>query len=245
MNKAIHNTIYEFSIYSADFSNQLILKLSNPEFNTISITNKKYNTPTIDIIKKIQNINPKIDIIPYYSLKYHQKNSLQETISSFIHHIEEYQSLNIKEVLLISGVPKPKYKTTQVLNHLKSIYKPNLYPKIAIAYNPFIPELEAENISIKTKLKSGIISSIYLQIGIDLQTIQKSVHYLRKLQPNLNIYLSLMNPSPSRLAQFRYRPWKGVSLSEEYLQSPKNALNINKSIYKLAQKMKIGVIQGD
>ena len=106
-------------------------------------------------------------------------------------------------------------------------------------------ELEIENQDIKNKLKSGIISSVYLQIGIDLPIIQKSVQYLRALQPNLDIYLSLMNPAPYRLAQFRYRPWKGVYLPEEYLQFPQYALNINNSNSQVAQTMQLGVIQGD
>jgi hypothetical protein len=116
-----------------------------------------------------------------------------------------------------------------------------------VAYNPFLTglDLEIENNTIETKIQSGIISSVYLQIGIDLTKIRESVQYLRQLQPNLDIYLSLMNPTPTRLAQFNYRPWKGVYLPKEYLQSVNNAIQINESIYNLAQELNVSIIQGD
>lgn len=241
------NIIYELSIYSTDFSDKLITQLSSPKLNTISITNKKFNTPILEIIKNIQNINPNLEIIPYYSLKYHQEKSLQDTTKALIKKLETYQKLSIKEILIISGNPKPKYNTIDVLNTLVKLYQTNQYPQIAIAYNPFLTglELEMENTSIQNKLQSGIVSSVYLQIGIDLMTIKQSIKYLRRLQPQLNIYISLMNPSPTRLAQFRYRPWKGVYLPEEYVKSSNNAYNINQSITKLAKNMKIVIIQGD
>jgi len=241
------NIIYELSIYSTDFSDKLITQLSSPKLNTISITNKKFNTPIIEIIKNIKDINPNLEIIPYYSLKYHQKKSLQDTTKALIKQLETYQNLNIKEILIISGIPKPKFNTIDILNTLAKLYKTNQYPQIAIAYNPFLTglELEIENQALQKKIQSGIVSSVYMQIGIDIETIKQSIQYLKQIQPQLNIYISLMNPSSTRLAQFRYRPWKGVYLPEEYVKSSNNAYNINQSITKLAKNMKIGIIQGD
>jgi hypothetical protein len=241
------NIIYELNIYSPDFSDKLITQLSSSKLDTISITNKKFNTPIIEIIKNIQDANPNLSIIPYYSLKYNQKKSLQATAQTLIQQLEEYKNIGIKEILLISGIPKPKYHTIPILDILATIYKPTQYPKIAVAYNPFLAglDLEMENKAIQYKLESEIVSSVYLQIGIDLNRIQQAIQYLRNIQPKLNIYLSLMNPSPTRLAQFRYRPWKGVYLPEEYLKSTSNANNINQAIANLAKKMKVGIIQGD
>jgi hypothetical protein len=241
------NIIYELSIYSTDFNKKLISLLSNNSINKISITNKKYNTSIESIIQKIQTINPRLEIVPYYSLKYHQQSSLQDTALTFIQQLKLYQDLGVKEVLLISGVPKPKYDTRQVLEILSKTYQSEQLPKLAVAYNPFLTglDLEIENNTIETKIQSVIISSVYLQIGIDLTKIIESVQYLRQLQPNLDIYLSLMNPTPTRLAQFNYRPWKGVYLSKEYLQSVNNAIQINESIYNLAQELNVSIIQGD
>jgi len=241
------NIMYELSIYSTDFNKKLISLLSNNSINKISITNKKYNTSIESIIQKIQTINPRLEIVPYYSLKYHQQSSLQDTALTFIQQLKLYQDLGVKEVLLISGVPKPKYDTRQVLEILSKNYQSEKLPQLAVAYNPFLTELdlEIENNTIENKVTSGIISSFYLQIGIDLTKIKESIQYLRQLQPNLNIYLSLINPTPTRLAQFQYRPWKGVYLPQEYLQSVSNAIKINESIYNLAQELNVSIIQGD
>jgi hypothetical protein len=54
-----------------------------------------------------------------------------------------------------------------------------------------------------------------------------------------------MNTTPTRLAQFNYRPWKGVYLPKEYLQSVNIAIKINKSIYNLAKELNVSIIQGD
>jgi hypothetical protein len=242
-----HNIIYELNIYSTDFSDKLISILSNSKINKISITNKKHNTPIIEIIKKIRDINPKLEIIPYYSLKYNQQSSTQANALACIEKLKAYQNLGIKEVLLVSGVPKSKYNTIQTLDALRTIYTSEQLPKIAVAYNPFLNgiELEMENTSIKSKLQSGIISSVYLQIGVDLKILRESIQYLIKLQPKLSVCISIINPTPTRLAQFNYRPWKGVYLPKEYLKSTTNAININQDIYRLAQELNINIIQGD
>lgn len=244
MSSQSSNIIYELNINSIKFSPKLEYKLKNINYPTISITNKKLQTPIIEIINNIKRLNPKLQIIPYYSLKYHQKNTLLDTIEEFLKYLQSLYSLDIKEVLLVSGAPKPKYDSLLILQNINKFDK---LIKIAVAYNPFLKssDLELENIRIKDKIKTGLISSIYLQIGIDTDIIQNSIIYLRKLQPNINIYLSLINPTSSRLTQLKYRPWKGVYLPEQYLSSPENAKTINLAIYNLASKMKVGIIQGD
>lgn len=241
------NHIYEISINTTEFSTKFNDKLNNLSYNTISITNKKPETPILEIINKIQQNKPKLQIIPYYSLKYHQKSDLDQTTQEFFQHLVAFQKLNIPETLIISGVPKPKYDSLSILQNLKTLYTDQVLPKIAIAYNPFLiaRALEVENIRLFNKLQTGIISSVYFQIGIDINIIQKAVLELRKIQPNIKIYLSLINPTPSRLAQLRYRPWKGVYLATEYLSSTEIANNINQSIYDLANTMQLGIIQGE
>jgi hypothetical protein len=242
-----NNHIYEISINTTEFSTKFNDKLNNLSYNTISITNKKPETPILEIINKIQQNKPKLQIIPYYSLKYHQKSDLDQTTQEFFHHLVDFQKLNIPETLIISGVPKPKYDSLSILQNLKVLYKSQELPRIAIAYNPFLKagELETENTRLFNKLQTGIVSSVYFQIGIDINIIQKAVLELRKIQPNIKIYLSLINPTSSRLAQLRYRPWKGVYLATEYLSSTETANTINQSIYDLANTMQLGIIQGE
>lgn len=247
MDRSNLDIIHDLTIYNINFSNKLIDKIANLKANKLAITNKKFNTPIFEIIKKIQEINPNLEIIPYYSLKYHQKDSLQHSAQELKNHLEIFSQLGIKSILLISGIPKPKYDSIQILEYLKDIYSKNESPKISVAYNPFLRgiDLELENNRIKNKLETALISSVYLQIGIDTVSIQKAVDYLRVIQPDVKIYLSLMNPTPARLAQFRYRPWKGVYLAQEYISSAEKANQINQSIYELAQDIGLGIIQGE
>lgn len=245
-NKQLH-IISELSINTLEFSPRLESKLKSNNYTTISVTNKKPQTPSIEIITKIQELNPKLQIIPYYSLKYHQKNNLIDTTREFVKYLQTLYQMGVKEILLVSGVPKPKYDTISILQNLQKLGITEGLPQIAVAYNPFLryPDLELENNRIYDKIKTGLISSIYFQIGIDTDIIQAAIHKLRELQANIKIYLSLINPTPTRLAQLKYRPWKGVYLPKQYLESTQNADIINQYIYNLASEMQLGIIQGD
>jgi hypothetical protein len=241
----MQNLIHEIVLKSQDLEPKLQSQLLSLENATISLPNKSKDISILDMINQIQQINPKLTIIPYYSLRFHQAKTLDETAQEFLSLLEELSSIHIPEVLLISGVPKSKYTTLDILSFIQPHYQHN-YPRIAIAYNPFLSgeELEQENQLLQDKIKTNLISSVYLQIGIDTDAIQKGVDYIRLLRPNIDIYMSLMNPSPIRLAQFKYRPWKGVILSQEYLDSSQKAKEINQHLYDLAQKLNIGIIQG-
>ncbi len=235
--------IYELMI--KDFTPQLQSQLVQLDNATISLPNKSKAISILDTIRHIQNINPHLTIIPYYSCKYHQQKTREQIIQAFINLLQELSLLHIPEILLVSGVPKPKYDSLSLLKDIAPLYKAE-YPRIAVAYNPFLQgiELDQENIRLKTKIQTNILSSIYLQIGINTNIIRKAVEYIRYLQPNLATYISLMNPSPARLAQFRYRPWKGVLLPPEYTNSSDNAQHINTQLYLLAEELNIGIIQG-
>ncbi len=239
----LYPLIYELMI--KDFTPQLQSQLSHLGNATVSLPNKSKDIPILDIIHRIQDINPDLTIIPYYSCKYHQNKTPNQTLQKFIDVLQDLSHIHIPEILLVSGVPKPNYNSLSMLENITPLYKAE-YPNIAVAYNPFLQgiDLEDENTRLNAKIKTGIISSIYLQIGINTDTIRKAVEYIRYLQPNLAIYISIMNANPARLAQFRFRPWKGVFLPPEYTNSADNAQKINQSLYQLAKELNIGVIQG-
>lgn len=239
------NLIHEIVLKDQEFDTKLQSQLIDLENAVISLPNKSKDISILDTIHQIQSINPKLTIIPYYSLRFHQAKTLDETAQEFLTLLEQLALFHIPEVLLISGVPKSQYTTIDIVSCIQPQYQ-DKYPHIAIAYNPFLSdeELKQENQLLQDKIKTELISSVYLQIGIDNDAIQQAVEYIRLLQPNIDIYMSLMNPSPIRLAQFKYRPWKGVILSQEYLDSSQKAKEINQNLYDLAQRLNIGIIQG-
>ena len=71
------------------------------------------------------------------------------------------------------------------------------------------------------KLSSGLINSIWLQYGTDIKVLQDEVDYIRKVAnyEKINLFGSLLIPSKQFIARFKFRPWKGVHISERYLSS--------------------------
>jgi hypothetical protein len=239
--------IYELTITTLPIQPELQLKLIELDTATISLTNKTEDISHIELIQSIKEINSQLSIIPYYSLKYHQEVSPQETSNLYMQELAQYQQLGILETLLVSGNPKPRNDSLDILRLIQSTYTSNQYPGIAVAYNPFLQDeaLLQENHRLTEKLRTDIISSVYFQIGIDTTIIREAVQFIRHIQPNISIAISLMNPTKANLAKFSYRPWRGVILPPEYLQSSDNAHQINQELYSLAEELSIGIIQGE
>ncbi len=71
------------------------------------------------------------------------------------------------------------------------------------------------------KISSGLINSIWFQYGTDIKVLQNEVNYLKKLAKyeKINLFGSLLIPSKQFIARFKFRPWKGVYISEKFLNS--------------------------
>ena len=100
----------------------------------------------------------------------------------------------------------------------------NLQVKLGIAYNPYLKKyyedtLERENLN--RKLSSGLIKSIWFQYGTDIKVLQNEVTYIKKVAKHkeINLFGSLFIPSKQFIARFKFRPWKGVHISEKCLCS--------------------------
>ena len=65
------------------------------------------------------------------------------------------------------------------------------------------------------------MNSIWLQYGTDLKQLQNEVNYLKKVAKyeKIKLFGSLLIPSKQFLARFKYRPWKGVHISDKFLGS--------------------------
>ncbi len=74
------------------------------------------------------------------------------------------------------------------------------------------------------KISSGLINSIWFQYGTDIKVLQNEVNYLAKVvkYEKIKLFGSLLIPSKQFIARFKFRPWKGVYISEECLNSLDN-----------------------
>ena len=109
--------------------------------------------------------------------------------------------------------------------------------KLGIAYNPYLKKYYNYNIErdrFKKKISSGLIKSVWLQYGTDIKVLEKEINHLKKnvKDNNLNIFGSLLIPSKQFISRYKFRPWKGVYISDRYLYSLDNFSCFTKDLIK-------------
>ena len=97
-----------------------------------------------------------------------------------------------------------------------------------------------EIIRLEKKLESGLVSSIWIQFGTDYKLLKSRIKILKNIiystmqnnseELNIKLFGSILIPSKQFLARFKYRPWKGVYCSSEFLDSTDFANNVVKKI---------------
>ena len=126
-----------------------------------------------------------------------------------------------------------------VLEKLKFDSNENI--KFGVAFNPYFFEdrdCKIERDRLIDKLNTYFVKSIWLQFGSEINQLSGEVKFLNNLKENfhkftrdeINIYGSLFIPSKQFLARFKFRPWRGVYLSDKYLNSLEESGKITKNI---------------
>ncbi len=209
----------------------------------------KINIPCKGVIKKIflnqimeyigENYKD-LDVIYHYSL-YHQYTKNRET--SFVelqNFIKKCSSYNNKEILLVSGSNKKKnFEVLDVMRSFKS--KKNSKTNFGIAYNPYVENyygLSGEKVRFEKKISLGLTKSIWLQYGTDIKLLETEINFLKSSMKNsstnngqnVKFYGSLLIPSRQFISRFKFRPWKGVYISDIYLHSLENFNNFTKDL---------------
>lgn len=111
--------------------------------------------------------------------------------------------------------------------------------RIAVAYNPFFPsnqELELEQERFLKKITTKQVTKVYLQFGTDLERLKSSLDFLSKLREEheyLSICGSIFLPTKKLIAQQKFRPWNGVFLCNEFLESENRARDVVLQMMKL------------
>ena len=206
------------------------------------ISNKinKINIPCKGVIKKVflnqimeyigENYK-NLDVIYHYSL-YHQYTKNKEiSFLDLLNFIKKNDSYNNQEILLVSGSNKKKnFEVLDVLGNFKN--DNNLNTNFGVAYNPYLENyygFSGEKIRFERKISSGLVKSIWLQFGPDIKLLESEVNFLKSSVNNIcknnfqnvKFYGSLLIPSRQFVSRFKFRPWKGVYISDKYLNSLK------------------------
>jgi len=207
---------------------QLENKLNFCKLNNI----KNINIPCKGIIKKeffkstikyiSKNFN-EFNVTYHYSLYHQYSKNKDNSYKDFLDFIENSYIKRNYEILLVSGSNKKKnFDSVDVLAYLKK--EKNLKVKLGIAYNPYLKKyynVSSERERFERKISTGLINSIWLQYGTDINVLQNEVTYLKNVakEEKLNLFGSLFIPSKQFIARFKFRPWKEVYISEKCLSA--------------------------
>ena len=231
--------------------------------NTFQLENKlnfcisnninKINIPCKGVIKKdflnetikyIGENYKNLDVIYHYSL-YHQYTKNREySYLEFLNFIKKCKFYKNKEILLVSGSNKKKnFEVLDVLRDFNN--EKNLNIDIGTAYNPYLKNhynICGERERIKKKFSSKLTKSIWLQFGTDIKLLEKEIKFLKesilnnsskKDKKNVKVFGSLLIPSREFISRFKFRPWKGVFISEKYLNSLDNFYAFTNDLIKV------------
>ncbi len=215
---------------------QLESKLNFCKFNKI----KNINIPCKGLIKKefldstvkfiSKNFN-EFNVTYHYSLYHQYSKNKEKSYLDFLDFLKKSSSNRNPEILLVSGSNKKKnFDTVNALTNIKN--EKNFKVKFGTAYNPYLKKyymVSSERERLEKKISSGLINSIWLQYGTDIEVLQNEVNYLKK-EVKLNLFGSLLIPSKQFIARFKYRPWKGVHISENFLSSLEDFCNFTREL---------------
>ncbi len=222
----------------------------------------KINIPCKNNLKKDFLLNsikisreefPTIDLIPHFSILHEFKRNRFNTINSFVNFIRFVKGLDCKQVLLVSG--SQKRSTLDAASTLSSINDINLFSNgdfsIGVAFNPYLPSFlfEEEIIKLEKKLKSRVVRSIWIQFGTDFNMLENRMELLRNKifafekttldKSRIKLFGSILIPSKQFISRFKYRPWKGVYCSDQFLESVETASELVKYLLKIYNKYQI------
>ena len=207
----------------------------------------------LNSIKLSREEFPNIDIIPHFSILYEFRRNRVNTQNYLIKFLNVVKSLGCHQVLLVSGSQKrAKLDSLLALNFFKDnpLFLSDNF-SLGVAFNPYLPgcKFEEEIERLTKKLQSGIVKSIWIQFGTDIQLLESRLEILKNIIlsfPNINnkmlditFFGSILIPSKQFLARFKYRPWKGVYCSTEFLESVDFANKVLRKLLKTYMKYKI------
>ena len=195
----------------------------------------------LEVIKFIGVQYKNLDVIYHYSFYHQYHKNINCSYQEFLNFVEVNKTYNKgNEILLVSGTKKRKeFEVLKILEKLQSDLTNNI--KFGVAFNPYFFEesdYKIERNRLVDKLNSYFVKSIWLQFGSEINQLTREINFLNKLLGNsqklidneINIHGSLFIPSKQFLARFKFRPWRGVYLSNKYLNSLEEAGKITENI---------------
>jgi hypothetical protein len=210
----------------------------------VGLTDKKDILDRFEIVKRITRKKLKMTL-NYAICNHYNKNDkiLLENFLDFYKNCLKFEF--IKEILIISGSSQRKKGTNFLLSELaNSNFKTETKLSLAVAYNPFLNDLdlEIEQQKLDKKLSTKLVQTVYFQLGDNTQKLIKGIKFLRQNYKNQKIIISILKPNEQKLASLRFRPWKGVFYSQKFLNNFEFAKQKTAELEQIAKSLKVGII---
>ncbi len=196
---------------------------------------------------------PIIDVIPHFSILHEFKRNRINTQRSFLKFLQTVECLGCMQVLLVSGSHRrATLDSIAALSMLKD--NPSTFNQdisFGVAFNPYLPGFlfDEEILRLEQKLQTGLVSSIWIQFGTDYKLLKSRIEILLNIIPktiinnskilNIKLFGSILIPTKQFLARFKYRPWKGVYCSSDFLESLEIANQIVSNLLNTYNEYKI------
>jgi hypothetical protein len=175
-----------------------------------SITSKKHNFDMANALSAIVKVNS-INIIPTFSCKANYDKNASSTYDIFLGFINTIKSFNLNQILLVSGNPKLKLDSLEVLNEFNDSSF-----NIAVAYNPYSKDLVTENQRLLEKLKHPNVNQVWLQLGQNCDKLKIAFQFIKSINPELQIVNCILEPNMKLLKSLQFRPWSGVYYTDQF-----------------------------
>lgn len=227
--------------------------LSNRGVTRYNLVNKDAADALMDHVALVRAIQPTADVCVHCSLKYAKvkRGSVDQhfdKVQSFLRTVLATTSISpLPHVLMVSGSqPIKDWSTVEALQRLQPESLHNIMlPRMAVAYNPFFPTKVEQNQEwerLQQKLATGLVSKIYLQFGTDLRLLQQALERLQQEYNTVTVCGSVFMPTAKLIAQQRFRPWKGVYLSDAFLSGPVAARDTVVQILRLYRNHEVELL---
>lgn len=225
----------------------------------ICALNIPHKTKTDDLRKALRIVAedlPRVkDICVHVSIKNLYHKTAQDTYRRLAILLNDLDTLAKQHdlslsILLVSGSgsSRRKLNTVTALEELRrEPLRDRWSIRFAIAFNPYLTssqdrQEEFQRLGSKFEAMPSI-SAVYLQIGTDSTLFHRGIDHLETFKAasngSLRIYGSCLVPNRRLLSSMRFRPWRGVHLSEAYLSSVASADAVTGDMLRLYAQRRI------
>ena len=230
----------EITVKDLNNLQQIIKIIEDNKINHISITNKSKDFTSLDVAKVIRNsFKGNLKISCNYSIQMNLKKDLDLQIQDLTNFLESSQKFSIEDILVVSG-NQTKYLTHQTIKYISNKFS------ISVAFNPFYinyKDQEFEKYKLLKKIENNNIKKIYLQLGEDLDLLTKGIEYIKSLNNKITIIGSILVPNNIILNKLKFRKWRGVFYSKDYLDNLEVATENSKKQVKILKSLGCEILQ--